>query len=138
MNVPSFNNLIISKADKGTNWVIQSRDTYLNEGSRQLSDTKIYKPILWEKARYNKAAINILIDYLYNKKYISLNEKRFLYTNTYNNKSFYMLPKIHKEHWSIPNIQPKGRPIVNCRNCESYSIAIFIDYWLEPSVVVLF
>ena len=47
-----------------------------------------------------------------------------------------MLPKIHKEHWSIPNIQPKGRPIVNCRNSESYSIAIFIDYWLQPLVAL--
>lgn len=132
--IPSFDNLSISKADKGSNWVIQSRDSYIDEGVRQLSDSTFYKFITKEKAKFNKAAINRLIDHLYNKKYINLSEKRFLYINTYKNRSFYLLPKIHKEHWTIPNIQPKGRPIVNCRNSESYAIAIFIDHWLQPLV----
>ena len=48
--IPSFDNLSISKADKGSNWVIQSRDSYINEGVRQLSDSTFYKFITKEKA----------------------------------------------------------------------------------------
>ena len=80
-------------------------------------------------------AINHLILYMYQKKFINLTEKRFLLaTSDFNSRSFYLLPKIHKIHFSIPNIQPKCRPIVNCKFCESYNIAIFIDFFLQTIV----
>ena len=72
---------------------------------------------------------------MYKKKYINLSEKRYLLNNDdFKKRTFYLLPKIHKEVWSVPNTQPKGRPIVNCRDTESYKIAIFIDYFLQPLV----
>ena len=44
------------------------------------------------------------------------------------------MPKIHKNQWSIPNVQPKCRPIINCKDCETHNISIFIDYFLQPIV----
>jgi len=128
------NNVKYCTADKGSNWVIMSNQSYINEGLKQLN-TSFYDPISYSKSKHNLAAINRLIDFLYKQKYITLNEKRFLLSNTINKtRNFYMLPKIHKNTWSIPNIQPKGRPIVNCKHTETYQIAIFIDYFLQPLV----
>jgi len=133
--IPSLpDNVKYSVADKGSNWVITSHDAYINEGLAQLN-TNFYEEIKYNKCKHNLAAINRLINFMYQKKYITLNEKRFLLTdNDCNTRNFYMLPKIHKSRWSVPNIQPKGRPIVNCKFTETYKIAIFIDYFLQPIV----
>jgi len=122
-------------ADKGSNWVIMSHENYTNEGLLQLN-TAFYDEIKYSKGKHNLASINKLINYMYKQKYITLNEKRFLLSpKDCNSRNFYMLPKIHKNTWSVPNIQPKGRPIVNCKDTETYKIAIFIDFFLQPIVV---
>ena len=53
--------------------------------------------------------------------------KNLLNNSDFKKPTFYLLPKIDKEAWSLPNSQPKGRPIVNFRDTESHNIAIFID-----------
>jgi len=132
LTLPS--NVKYSVADKGSNWIIMSHDNYINEGLKQLS-TSFYERINYSKHKHNLAAINRLVDFLFKRKYISLNEKRFLLSEkTCSHRNFYLLPKIHKNQWSIPNVQPKGRPIVNCKYTETYKIAIFIDYFLQPIV----
>ena len=131
------NNIKISVADKGSNWVIQSTNSYNNEGYNQLANSDFYKKIEKPRHKHNLAAINRFIDYLFTKKYINLSEKRFLLANKdYHIRNIYFLPKIHKDHWTNPNYQPKGRPIVNCKHSESYQIAIFIDYFLQPLVKI--
>jgi len=127
-------NVHYSVADKGSNWVITSNQNYINEGLTQLN-TCFYEKIKYSKFKHNLASINRLINFLYTNKYVTLNEKRFLLSdNTCSQRNFYMLPKIHKNSWTIPNIQPKGRPIVNCKYTETYKISIFIDYFLQPLV----
>lgn len=51
-----------------------------------------------------------------------------------NPRRFYLVPKIHKdpEQWSRPFEIPPGRPIVSDCNSESYCIAEYIDYFLNP------
>ena len=128
-------NIIFTVADKGSNWVIQSVNNYNNEANSQLS-SHFYNKIENPKHKRNYKSINHLVNYLYSKKFINLREKRFLTTDSnYQIRSFYLLPKIHKNKWSIPNIQPLGRPIVNCKNSESYNISRFIDYFLQPIVI---
>jgi len=130
-----YNHVKITTADKGSNWIIMSHKHYNQEGNDQLSNTNFYTRLEKPKHKHNNAAINRLIDYLYVNKYINLTEKRFLInTNSYKVRNFYLLPKVHKKTWSIANTQPKGRPIVNCKHSESYQIAIFIDYFLQPIV----
>ncbi len=47
---------------------------------------------------------------------------------------FYLLPKIHKkpESWTVPFKIPAGRPIVSDCGSESYRVAEYIDYFLNP------
>ena len=47
---------------------------------------------------------------------------------------FYLLPKIHKapENWTIPFLVPPGHPIVSDCGSESYRLAEFIDYFINP------
>ena len=49
-------------------------------------------------------------------------------------RQFYLLPKIHKplEEWSVPFQIPSGRPIVSDCGSESYRIAEYIDYFINP------
>ena len=131
----SFNDVKFCTADKGSNWVIMSQSSYIQEGLKQLNNPEFYTNTLNLKCNNNLSAINHLISYLFSKKYINLNEKRFLLTDkNFIQRSFYLLPKIHKTEWSVPNYQPKGRPIVNCKLSETHKIAIFIDHFLQPIV----
>jgi len=124
----------ISVADKGSNWVIQSKSSYNNEALSQLN-TNFYEKIERPKNKQNFRAINHLINYLYLKKFINLREKRFLLVDkNFKTRCFYLLPKIHKNVWTVPNFQPKGRPIISCLNSESHQIGIFIDFFLQPLV----
>ena len=79
-SAPKFSNtsVKICTADKGSNWVILHPQSYINEGTRQLSDNKFYSPLESSKSTRNMKSINHLILYLYEKKYITLSEKRFL------------------------------------------------------------
>ncbi len=47
---------------------------------------------------------------------------------------FYLLPKIHKApaSWPVPGVIPSGRPIVSDCGSETYNVAEFIDYYLNP------
>jgi len=133
--VSNSDSIKFTVADKGSNWVILSKSHYDNEALTQLSNSRYYNSIVRPKSKHNFAAINRLINFLYKQKYINLTEKRFLQSdNNFKIRNFYLLPKIHKTHWSVPNCQPKGRPIVNCKESESYKIALFIDYFLQPIV----
>ena len=133
-NLFDKNNCIITTADKGNNWVIMNKSCYIKEGLDQLN-TNFYAKINKPRCNHNLAAINRFINYMFNKKIITLNEKRFLLTDkNFHKRNLYLLPKIHKSYWSVPNIQPKGRPIINCKNSETHKIAIFIDHFLQPIV----
>lgn len=47
---------------------------------------------------------------------------------------FYLLPKNHKspESWPVPNRIPAGRPIVSDCGSQSYRVAEYIDYYINP------
>ena len=116
-------------------WVIMSKQSYIHESLRQLNDETFYKQLNSTKSKHNYKAINRLVEHIYRNKIINLSEKRFLTSDEHHKqRNFYLLPKIHKTHYSTPNIQPKGRPIVNCKNSESSQSATFIDYFLQPLV----
>jgi len=95
-NLFDKNNCIITTADKGNNWVIMNKSCYIKEGLDQLN-TNFYAEINKPRCNHNLAAINRFINYMYNKKIITLNEKRFLLTDkNFHKRNLYLLPKIHK------------------------------------------
>ena len=143
------NNLIIRKADKGSAVVLQSRENYIWEGQRQLQDTNYYRkldaPIFPETAKEFSNLLTELVNIpgaLGGKNIngwcgINKRQRDFLAPDTkekIRERRFYMLPKIHKDpaKWPTPNLVPPGRPIVSDCSSESYQIAAFIDYFLQP------
>jgi len=133
-NIRRNSDIIIKPADKGSATVIMDKQNYINEGYRQLGDSRYYKKI--EKPIYSETSVKvneILLD-LFDKKYIS--EKQYNYLKPPEEprpRHFYMLPKIHKplEKWPIPNMPP-GRPIISDCSSESYRVSEYIDHFLQP------
>lgn len=72
---------------------------------------------------------------LHQKHYINSKQKNYLLgPDTPRARLFYLLPKIHTdpEAWTIPHEIPRGRPIVSDCGSESYRVAEYIDWFLNP------
>lgn len=72
---------------------------------------------------------------LYENNYITDKQMLYLYgPDTPRPRQFYLLPKIHKtpETWTIPSEVPCCRPIVSDCGSQSYRIAEYLDYFINP------
>jgi len=119
-------NIVIKSADKGGAIVIMDKDAYIREGNRQLQDPKYYRKL--EEPIYPKNAtkINAILEDLLHRRIIE--KKQFDYlradAETSRPRLFYLLPKIHKDKKSWPQLnQPSGRPIISDINSESYHVS---------------
>ena len=123
-------NIVIKKADKGSNVVIQNRTDYIKEGLRQLGKYQFYRKVIMNLTSEHRKRVQSLIDDLFAKKEIS--EKMFLFLSRGGNRTsvFYMLPKIHKNKTPVP-----GRPIVSSCDCPTEKISMLIDIILQPFVL---
>ena len=127
--------IIIKPADKGSAVIVMDREQYLWEGHRQLNDTNYYskltEPIFPETAKLVKKITDKLVE----KRFINKKQQTYLLGNPEPRaRSYYMLPKIHKDptKWSIPHEIPPGRPIISDCDSETYYTAEYIDYYLNP------
>ena len=133
-NIRNIPDIVIKAADKGSATVIMDKQSYINEGLRQLNDTRYYEKI--ENPIYPATSLKV-IEILYDllqKKMIT--EKQFQFLKPPNEprpRIFYMLPKIHKplEKWPASNM-PQGRPIISDCSSESYAVSEYIDHFLKP------
>lgn len=127
--------IILKPADKGSAVVILDRKQYIEEAQRQLQDTNYYIP-LTEPIHENTALqIKTILDTMTRTGLISKKQHTYLKgKNPPRRRLFYLLPKIHKppENWPVPFKIPPGRPIVSDCDSESYRIAEFIDFYLNP------
>lgn len=129
------NSIVIKPADKGGRVVIMDRTDYLQEGYRQLQDTNYYSKLTLPIYQATKEQITTILNTLRESRFI--NHKQMIYLQgdpQPRPRRFYLLPKIHKspESWPTPYKIPPGRPIVSDCGSESYQIAEFIDYFLNP------
>ena len=127
--------LIIKPADKGCATVVMSRECYIREAERQLSNKRHYISMDGSVAPIAAAKINRVLGTLLRKGYIS--EKNISYLSppdTPRNRQLYLLPKIHKcmDKWPEQDRMPPGRPIVSDCGSESYHISEYIDQFLAP------
>lgn len=127
--------IVIKPADKGNVIVILSRDQYIEEAKRQLSNKNYYKKL--NNPIYLKTVplIKTILIKLYKHKFI--NKKQMLYLQGDGEprpRRFYILPKIHKqpENWTVPFEIPPGRPIISDCDSETYYTAEYIDKFLTP------
>lgn len=79
--------------------------------------------------------IRRILEELYLQKFISSKQRYYLFSQDPTlPQKFYMLPKIHKDSstWTVSNDIPPGRPIVSDCNSESYRVADYLDYYVNP------
>ena len=127
--------IIIKPADKGSAIVILDRAQYVQEALRQLENTEYYQPLAAPMYLDTAAQIKGIVEAMTNNKIISPKQGKYLIGEEAPRKRlFYLLPKIHKapETWPIPFKIPPGRPIVSDCGSESYWVAEFLDYYLNP------
>lgn len=131
--------IVIKPADKGAKIVIQDRDKYIWEAMRQLSDTSTYKRIDRDMGAETAHAMDTIIHVMHKKKHLTTPNLKFLtHTNPpvseRSQRSFYLLPKIHKERekWAQDQTIPPGRPIVSDVDSVGYNVTRLIDLHLAP------
>ena len=124
------NDIIIKKADKGSNIVIQNKSDYIEEGNIQLLDTKFYKVLDKNVTKTYNQKMKDFIKIMYDNKEISDRTYAYLMDGGTRTSIFYMLPKIHKS-----NQKPRGRPIVSSIDCPTERLSKFLDILLQPYVL---
>lgn len=127
--------IVLKPADKGNVIVIMDREQYIWEGLRQLNNSDHYQKLQKPIYLHTIPLIKNILDNLVQEGYINPKQRQYLLGNTTpRSRRFYLLPKIHKDktHWSIPHEIPPGRPIVSDCGSETYQIAEFIEYYLNP------
>lgn len=127
--------IVIKPADKGSAVVILSREQYVTEVKRQLSDSIYYKKLKEPIYLRTIPMVSRILDELYNKRVINKKQSSYLKGEGQPRpRRFYILPKIHKEpeKWTVPHEIPPGRPIVSDCGSETYQTAEFIDFYLNP------
>lgn len=127
--------IIIKPADKGSAVVVMEREHYLWEGYRQLNDKNYYTKLQSPIYQATIPIVHKIISRLHEKKFINSKQKQYLIGDSeIRPRRFYLLPKIHKPpiSWSRPFIIPSGRPIVSDCSSETYKIAEYLDFFLNP------
>ena len=129
--------IIIKSADKGGATVIMDRNLYIQEAERQLSNPKYYTKIDQPLGPRNKVKITEILTGILNKKLITPAQFKYLSgPKEFLTRTFYLLPKIHKEKTKWPNPKmPEGRPIVSDCDSESSRVAEYIDSFVNPLAV---
>ena len=127
-NLQQDDNIIIKKADKGSNVVIQNCVDHVSECLKQLKDPRFYMKLDSDLTKMFKKKVDDLVSDLYANA--EIDEKTFLYLQDggLHMPIFYTLPRIHKKFDKIP----PGRPIVSSINSPTEKISQFIDIILQP------
>ena len=124
--------IVIKKADKGLNVVIQNRTDYIKEGLKQLSDLKFHGLQERSLTQHHNSLIKKAIDGMLLSKEISSKTADYLFIDNPRTSKLYLLPKIHKN-----KLPPPGRPIVSANECPSERISQFVDNFIQPLVMTL-
>ena len=128
----SNKSITIKPADKGGAVVVLNTTDYINEGLRQLSDTKFYQETATDLTAQHSLAVTEKIKQMYENKEIDLHCHDYLLHIKGRTSLFYMLPKIHKKKEN-----PPGRPIVSGNGCPTEKISQLVDFFLQPHVKLL-
>ena len=118
-------NLVIGEADKGCSVVEMDRQSYIEEGYRQLNDTSVH---LWTHAT---AIIDIeediqrLADQLHIEGIITDDIRQLAIRRNTKPARFYLLLWVHKK--GVP-----GRPVVSACGSATDGMYEIVDFFLQP------
>ncbi len=118
--------IVVKKADKGSNIVIMRRDDYVAKGLKQLSDTKYYLPQSENLTQKHNKEIGNFLRLMRRCGEISEKTFQYLWREDPRTLEFYLLPKIHK------NVTPPpGRPIISANDCPTETISKLVDFFVK-------
>ncbi len=120
--------IIIKPADKGSAIVVLSKEAYMAEAYRQLSDTRYYRKLDLDPTAQHTEQVRELVLEMFKGDHISKDTFKYLTPTNPRTARFYHLPKIHKQG-------NPGRPIVSSCAAPTERISEFVDYYLRPLVV---
>lgn len=127
--------IIIKPADKGSVIVIQDREQYIKEATRQLDMPQYYRKLDSPINEQTAQEIDLILEKILQLGYITRAQRSYLQgERPPKARSIYFLPKIHKDpsSWPTPFEIPAGRPIVSDCDSETYQISEYLDSFLNP------
>ena len=123
---------VITTADKGGKWTITSRLLYNEEAIRQLSVESFYQNVSQDDSRVIRSKVSQLLNHLRSRRFITRRELHFLLPPPNpKERSFRLLPKLHKSEWPHPAMPP-GRPIISDSGSITRRTSNLIEYFLQP------
>ena len=122
--------IVIKEADKGSSIVVQDRELYVQECTRQLDNRAHYKKLSKDPtSTFSKAVVKAL-DKAYQVGLIDSEMNLALRPKNPKPGRFYTLPKVHKPFVTVPT----SRPIVGGNGTVTGKISLFLDHYLKPYV----
>ena len=109
--------------------VILNKQSYINEGQRQLQNTQFYEETDLDLTGEVIHRINICVHNMLQRGQISQSTYNYLTTDIDRTQQFYLLPKIHKDP-----LNPSGRPIVAGSGEPTEKISQLLDHFIGPLV----
>ena len=128
-SLKSNENIIIKPADKGSAIVILDKQSYINEGQRQLHNTQFCEETESNHTGEVINRVNLHVHNMLQRGEISRNTCNYLTTDTDRTQQLYLLPKIHKDP-----LNPPGRPIVSGGGGPTEKISQLVDHFIGPIV----
>ena len=125
-------NIVIKKADKSSSIVVMNKVDYIQEATRQLSDTNYYLHTDHDLTLQHHEHIQDLLIQLHDKHEISEHIYKLLAFNNPKTPALYLLPKIHKI--KNPGEFPPGRPIISANESPTERISAFVDENIKTGV----
>ncbi|KAM8967064.1 collagen alpha-6(VI) chain [Pelodytes ibericus] len=121
--------LVVKAADKGGATVVMSKDYYITEANRILSDNSTYKKLKYNPTKNFSDGLCSLLKKGKEKGIIDNKEFMFLNNKYPKTAVFYFLPKIHKNP-----LNPPGRPIISGIDSLTSNTSQYVDYFLQKYV----
>lgn len=118
--------ITIKKGDKGAGFVILDSDAYVNKINDQLRDTETYTIKDKDDTTLVKSQADYLVNKLYNAKYLTYKQRRYLTNFKAKTPKFYGIPKIHKKDNPL-------RPIVSQIDGPTSKINELTDFYLSTA-----
>ena len=128
-NIPTYKDIVIKKADKGSALVVMDREDYIWEANRQLANPTHYIEVDFDLTRTHSDQIQYIIDQIYNRDLIDKKTYKYLSPDQdVRAGRFYLLPKIHKD--GVP-----GRPICSSTQHPTERVSQFVDIHINKYVL---
>ena len=126
-NLKRNTEVVIREADKGSAVVVMSRERYIAEANRQLSDTDVYKQVSSAVVFDVIEEVKDILSRLQKSGVITEDMATYAVPVDSKPARFYILPKVHKT--GCP-----GRPIVSAVGSPTEGLSELVDHFIQPFV----